>query len=296
MRAALPCLTWHLFVACYSIMTLPPPHTFCPLPWSACVGRGLRQREAAPHDGRPHRAGGQNVCLAPARTNRTSGPLSPNGFEVRPQGHSGSVRHACAGAGAQYLPGRMHKCCDGFSPAHRPSTCPGHVPAICCGGPRSWWADRAQTRTEARVDTLGLGCPAARAREGTENPLNARADIYSLRHTVAAVSVCMTLGASLGHHHLDELLIVNLRGRACQPGQYGQRVGTLGSGRPAWAAGDSPVRRRRCQPRESSRQPPRPSASRPGWSSRGAAAGPWVGESAGERALRGGREPPSRGP
>lgn len=34
----------------------------------------------------------RSAKLAPVRPNRTAGPLSPDGFEVRPQGHSGSVR------------------------------------------------------------------------------------------------------------------------------------------------------------------------------------------------------------
>lgn len=37
----------------------------------------------------------RNRSQSPARRNRTSGPLSPYGFEARTQGHSGSHRRAC---------------------------------------------------------------------------------------------------------------------------------------------------------------------------------------------------------
>ena len=95
------------------------------------------------------------VWLPPARANRTPGPLSPDGFEARPQGHSGSVRRPWLHAA---------RLCAAI--VFRPMWLMGLQASM--GAAQSWRWARLQREEQARTKDTDAGTRTKRARRVRE--------------------------------------------------------------------------------------------------------------------------------
>ena len=181
------------------------------------------------------RCKGGAKASSPARRIRTAGSLNPDGFEVRPQGHSGSVRHQYS-VHRNAIPGTFLKHADpkGFGP-------PNDVPA--CGNELArsllaksatkvleWWhtarcvfartsPQKRAASTRAKRDghaRAGCGCnavpkPASPNRPRYPSFTWPEGASERMRERVSFAADARKRSGVTDHHHLNELLVVDLR-------------------------------------------------------------------------------------